>query len=126
MVTTERPVPDQPVSTRAGATVQRTNQPAAPEKQGSIAKSSITISQVISVAAHWLFYVYLFGALVFGINFLLRLAVLLYQSYANPVIWDGRFRIIEAGGNRAPCSFGNTIFMNPSFFTRRWKDSLIS
>ncbi len=114
LVTTERPVPDQPVSTRAGATVQRTNQPAAPEKQGSIAKSSITISQVISVAAHWLFYVYLFGALVFGINFLLRLAVLLYQSYANPVIWDGRFRIIEAGGNRAPCSFGNTIFINPA------------
>ncbi|HMI60170.1 MAG TPA: M56 family metallopeptidase, partial [Puia sp.] len=53
---------------------------------------------------------------LFGINFLLQLAVLLYQSYANPVIWDGRFRIIETDGNRAPCSFGNTIFINPAAY----------
>ena len=54
--------------------------------------------------------------MLFGINFLLQLAVLLYQSYANPVIWDGRFRIVETGGNRAPCSFGNTIFINPAAY----------
>lgn len=76
----------------------------------------VTFSQVFSFAARWLFYVYLFGVLLFGINFLLQLAILLYQSYANPVIWDGRFRIIETDGNRAPCSFGNTIFINPAAY----------
>jgi len=61
-----------------------------------------------------LFYCYLLGVLVFGLNFLLQLAVLLYQSYSRPVIKDGRFRIVEVSGNRAPCSFGNTIFINPA------------
>jgi hypothetical protein len=61
----------------------------------------------------WLFYGYLFGLLLFGGNFLLQIAVLLYQSYSRPVIRDGRFRIVEIRGNRAPCSFGNTIFINP-------------
>ena len=61
----------------------------------------------------WVFYCYLFGVVLFGIGFLVQLAVLLYQSYSRPVIRDGRFRIVEIGGNRAPCSFGNTIFINP-------------
>jgi rhodanese-related sulfurtransferase len=65
-------------------------------------------------ALQWFFYAYLFGVLLFGANFLLQLAVLLYQSYARPVIRDGRFRIVEINGNRAPCSFGNTIFINPA------------
>jgi hypothetical protein len=60
-----------------------------------------------------LFYCYLLGVLLFGLNFLLQLFVLLYQSYCRPVIKDGRFRIVEVSGNRAPCSFGNTIFINP-------------
>ncbi len=60
-----------------------------------------------------LFYCYLLGVLLFGLNFLFQLAVLLYQSYRRPVIKDGRFRIVEVSGNRAPCSFGNTIFINP-------------
>jgi len=81
-----------------------------------VARDPLTPGRVFSVAAHWLFYVYLFGVLLFGMNFLLQLAVLLYQSYANPVIVDGRFRIVETGGNRAPCSFGNTIFINPAAY----------
>lgn len=60
-----------------------------------------------------LFYCYLLGVLLFGLNFLFQLAALLYQSYRRPVIKDGRFRIVEVSGNRAPCSFGNTIFINP-------------
>jgi hypothetical protein len=63
--------------------------------------------------AQWLFYCYLFGVLLFGANFFLQVAVLVYQSYARPVMRDGRFRIVEISGNRAPCSFGNTIFINP-------------
>jgi hypothetical protein len=68
----------------------------------------------VMMMLQWLFYLYLFGVIVFGGNFLLQIAVLLYQSYARPVIRDGRFRIVEINGNRAPCSFGNTIFINPA------------
>lgn len=99
---TSAPVIVAPANARAGQLS------AVPEKG-----DPVTVNRIVSFAAHWLFYVYLFGVLVFGINFLLQLSVLLYRSYANPVIWDGRFRIVETGGNRAPCSFGNTIFINP-------------
>jgi hypothetical protein len=70
-------------------------------------------SLLIPILLQWLFYLYLSGVLIFGGNFLLQMAVLLYQSYARPAIRDGRFRIVEIRGNRAPCSFGNTIFINP-------------
>ena len=60
-----------------------------------------------------LFFCYLLGVVLFGLSFLFQLAVLLYRSYSRPVIKDGRFRIVEVSGNRAPCSFGNTIFINP-------------
>jgi hypothetical protein len=65
---------------------------------------------------HWLFYCYWFGVIIFGLNFLLQIVILLYQSYKSPVIRDGRYRIVETGGNRAPCSFGNNIFINPSIY----------
>lgn len=68
---------------------------------------------LIGVVLQWLFYLYLCGVAVFGANFLLQMAILVYRSYARPVIRDGRFRIMEISGNRAPCSFGNTIFINP-------------
>jgi hypothetical protein len=76
--------------------------------------SSGTVVNGIWFALQWFFYAYLFGVVLFGANFLLQLAVLLFQSYARPVIRDGRFRIVEVNGNRAPCSFGNTIFINPA------------
>ena len=78
-----------------------------------------TPSTPIFSAAHlflvvqWLFYGYLFGLLLFGGSFVLQIVVLLYRSYSRPVIRDGCFRIVEVRGNRAPCSFGNTIFINP-------------
>ena len=68
---------------------------------------------LLFLVVKWVFFGYLFGLLLFGANFLLQIAVLLYQSYSRPVIQDGRFRIVEIRGNRAPCSFGNTIFINP-------------
>ncbi|HXB94056.1 MAG TPA: M56 family metallopeptidase [Puia sp.] len=71
------------------------------------------VRTVLLLVLQWLFYGYLFGLLLFGGNFFLQIAVLLYQSYSRPVIRDGRFRIVEVRGNRAPCSFGNTIFINP-------------
>ncbi len=60
------------------------------------------------------FYLYWIGVAVFALNFLLQLFVLLYRNYTKPFIKDGRFRIVELEGEKAPCSFGNTIFINPS------------
>lgn len=60
------------------------------------------------------YYLYLFGVILFGLNLLLQIAVLLLQSYTQPAVRDGRYRIVETSGNRAPCSFGNNIFINPS------------
>ncbi|MEO7767940.1 MAG: M56 family metallopeptidase, partial [Ferruginibacter sp.] len=61
----------------------------------------------------WFIYLYWFGVLVFALNFLMQAAVLLYRAYSRPVIIDGRFRIVEITGDKAPCSFGNNIFINP-------------
>jgi len=74
------------------------------------------LAPILSLMVRWLFYAYLFGVLLFGFNFLFQLAVMFFQSYASPVIRDGRFRIVETSGNRAPCSFGNTIFINPASY----------
>jgi bla regulator protein blaR1 len=63
---------------------------------------------------HWLSYLYLFGATLLIANILLQIAVLLVQAYTRPVVRDGRFRIVEMSGDRAPCSFGNNIFINPA------------
>src|SRR5215471_14526263 len=63
--------------------------------------------------ATWLFWLYWFGVIVFGISFLFQIGLLLWRSYRNPVIVDGPYRIIEVKGDKAPCSFGNNIFINP-------------
>ncbi len=64
-------------------------------------------------AIKWLFYLYWIGVAAFGLNFLLQIIVLLYQAYTKPAIKDGKFRIVELYGDKAPCSFGNNIFINP-------------
>ena len=83
------------------------------EKNGAGTLARFFSGAMLLLALQWLFYCYLFGVVLFGARFLLQLTVLLYQSYSRPVIKDGRFRIVEISGNRAPCSFGNTIFINP-------------
>ncbi|MEJ5993348.1 M56 family metallopeptidase [Pedobacter sp. Du54] len=62
----------------------------------------------------WAFWVYWCGFVVLSINLLIQVLVLLYQAYRKPVIKDGIYRIVELDGNKAPCSFGNTIFINPT------------
>lgn len=62
----------------------------------------------------WAFYVYWFGVIAFGANLLLQVCVLLVQAYRKPVIVDGQYRIVELDDDKAPCSFGNNIFINPS------------
>jgi len=60
-----------------------------------------------------LIWVYWIGTAIFAINFIVQLLTLIYRSYSKPVIQDGRFRIVELSGDQAPCSFGNSIFINP-------------
>lgn len=62
----------------------------------------------------WAVYLYWFGVAAFGANLLLQLCVLAYQAYRKPVIQDGAFRIVELDDDKAPCSFGNSIYINPA------------
>ncbi len=61
----------------------------------------------------WLIYLYWFGVLVFAFNFLMQAVLLFYRAYSKSVIQDGKFRIVEVTGDKAPCSFANNIFINP-------------
>ena len=72
-------------------------------------KSGFSFAQLMT----WLFWIYWFGVIVFGVSFLFQLVLLLVRAYRNPVIIDGPYRIVEVSGDKAPCSFGNNIFINP-------------
>src|SRR5215204_663850 len=67
----------------------------------------------IQQATRWLVLLYWFGVAAFAFNFLLQIISLYYKAYSRPVITDGKFRIVELAGDKAPCSFGNNIFINP-------------
>ena len=75
-----------------------------PEKEPAVSGFKIII---------WIGYLYWFGVVAFGLNLLLQVIALLHRACSNPVIRDGRFRIVEVSGSKAPCSFGNNIFINP-------------
>ena len=68
----------------------------------------------LALLLNWVKWMYWFGVLLFAGSFLFQLVILLYRSLRYPVIIDGRYRIVEMTGDTAPCSFGNTIFINPS------------
>ncbi|MBK8052702.1 MAG: peptidase M56, BlaR1 [Saprospiraceae bacterium] len=61
----------------------------------------------------WLIYLYWFGVIIFGLNFLLQIVILLFKAFSKPAILDGKFRIVEVPEDKAPCSFANIIFINP-------------
>jgi len=88
---------------------------AAPTTNATAPPSPAPLS-ILLMVAHAFFYCYLIGACLFGARFILQIAVLCRQSYTQPVIRDGRYRIVETSGNRAPCSFGNNIFINPGLY----------
>ena len=83
-------------------------------KSGNSAATTVTRSFNWQQVLTWGKYLYWFGVLVFGGNFLIQLIVLCYRSFSKEVIHDKDIRIVEITGNKAPCSFGNTIFINPS------------
>jgi hypothetical protein len=72
-------------------------------------KFHVSITDVIK----WLMIVYWAGVIVFGINLLIQLIYTFYQAYAKQAIIDNRYRIVDLSGDKIPCSFFNTIFINP-------------
>jgi beta-lactamase regulating signal transducer with metallopeptidase domain len=74
----------------------------------------------------WLWYVYVAGLWVFGLHLLLQLLVLGYQIHTHPVRREGRYRIVEMSGNRAPCSFGPYIFLNPALYDEETYHQILS
>jgi hypothetical protein len=75
----------------------------------SNSEPGLSFSQFIK----WIIWLYWFGVIVFGLNFLAQFGLLMWRAYTNPVIFDGKFRIVEMSGDQAPCSFMNNIFINP-------------
>jgi len=67
----------------------------------------------VEVLVQGVIYLYWFGVVIFGLNFLMQAFILLFRSYSGSAIQDGKFRIVEITGDKAPCSFGNNIFINP-------------
>ncbi|REG91661.1 M56 family metallopeptidase [Flavobacterium aquicola] len=67
----------------------------------------------LDLLLQWLVYLYWFGVIIFALNFLMQATVLLYRAYSLSAIQDGKFRIVEITGDKAPCSFANNIFINP-------------
>ena len=49
-------------------------------------------------------------------NFLIQLALIFFQKATNPTLQDGRFTIVEINQDKAPFSFGNSIFINPTMY----------
>jgi len=76
----------------------------------AVTKEGITVEKITTL----LLYVYWFGVIVFALNFLMQVFILLRKAYTKPVIKDGKFRIVEIDDDKAPCSFGNNIFINPA------------
>ncbi len=62
----------------------------------------------------WAFWIYWCGVVIFGVNLLIQLIVVTYKIYKSEVIYDGNYRIVELDDDKAPCSFGNYIFINPA------------
>ena len=67
----------------------------------------------VEMVLQWLIYLYWFGVIVFGINFLMQAVILITRAYSGSVIQDGKFCIVEITEDKAPCSFANNIFINP-------------
>lgn len=100
----------------AGNNPAITQQPSAIKQPSATQVATPTIPSIpfLQRAVKWIWWLYWAGVAVFGLNLLLQVIVLLYQAYTKPFVVDGKYRIVELSGNKAPCSFGNSIFINPS------------
>jgi hypothetical protein len=79
----------------------------------------------LDLLLQWLVYLYWFGVLIFALNFLMQACVLFYRAYSLSAIQDGKFRIVEITGDKAPCSFANNIFINPEKYEWETYDQIL-
>ncbi|OIV40405.1 M56 family metallopeptidase [Flavobacterium johnsoniae] len=93
------------VNAASEAVKEKSIQPAAVQETTQV----INVDVLLQIAI----YLYWFGVVIFGLNFLMQAVILLFRAYSGSVIQDGKFRIVEITGDKAPCSFGNSIFINP-------------
>ncbi len=70
-------------------------------------------------------YVYFGGIIIFLLNFLIQLALIFFQKATNPKLLDGRFTIVEINQDKAPFSFGNSIFINPTKYDWETYDQIL-
>lgn len=127
-------LPQEAFNARPAAPVNSSPQPratvakSAPAKTQKLPNPSSTLSkpvgqpvqkqtsfQMPSLATllKWAFMAYWCGVAVFGINLLIQVIALLVQAYKKPSIKDGIYRIVELDTDKAPCSFGKSIYINP-------------
>lgn len=57
---------------------------------------------------------YLIGLSIFLINFLVQFSILIFYRLKFPALKDGKLTIVEMEGDKAPFSFLNMIYINPS------------
>ena len=107
-IAVEKPVVVAKTSVKADITPAIKEQPVQP----TLIEETQQVINVESVT-RVLVYLYWFGVIVFALNFLMQAIILLYRAYSTSVIQDGKFRIVEITGDKAPCSFANNIFINP-------------
>ncbi|HCN83756.1 MAG TPA: peptidase M56, BlaR1, partial [Sphingobacteriaceae bacterium] len=81
------------------------------KKHADLEKTEVFNSEMV---IKWVGWFYWFGVAAFGLSFLLQAVVLFYQSHKNKWVKDGIYKIVELETNKAPCSFGNYIFINPT------------
>ncbi len=111
-IETPAPVAENPIQTKAGQAPVIAQQKIKTEAITAPATSSAVFN--LRSIVQWAFWLYWCGVIAFAANFLLQIVVLIYQAYRKPAIRDGQFRIVELDGDKAPCSFGNNIFINPA------------
>lgn len=63
-----------------------------------------------------LFLTYLVGVVIMGVNLLIQVVSIIYQILRSSHIQDGKIRIVELDNDKAPFSFANCIFINPTLY----------
>ncbi len=105
--------PAKPTTTKTSSTETNSINLTTPSAAEGLPKAQHDSRFTFDKLMTWLFWFYWFGVAVFAISFLFQVVLLLWRAYRNPVIIDGKYRIVEVSGDKAPCSFGNNIFINP-------------
>jgi|GEM_PF-710444 len=63
-----------------------------------------------------LFITYLVGVVIMAVNLGIQLVAILYQILTQSHIQDGKVRIVELDNDKAPFSFANCVFINPTLY----------